>query len=586
MRKITQWLLLLLIAVSFQAKAQDYNISFAILGSSDKPTTVKVENTTQSTETTLNGTDVLNLVADLTGISELSSNAENAVKVFPNPVSESATLSFYNPVAENVVVCIVNTAGVQVATISKNLPLGEASYTLSGLSTSNYIVNVQSASYHSSCIVISQLESAVMPQIVFREVDETDFKASANLLKSASTSQTVIMQYNEGDVLKFTATVNAKDAIVDNYTATQNEEIEFTFSFTVTFADHNGTELKTETVDYGNSATAPVNPIRTGYTFDSWDKAFDNISADLTVNATYSINSYTICYHNVGTKNAAANPASYTIESTDITLATPTDSTGYKFGGWYTNAALTDTISSPSIAQGSMGDTAFYAKWDWIPVPISDYEGNTYSTVKIGNQFWTTENLRATKYADGTAIPNVDDRMQNGSGADNTAWANLGDNGTAKAYCWYNNDSISYWQTYGALYTYAAATNSDNSGSNVQGVCPTGWHLPSDAEWTTLTDYLTANGHSGAEGTALKATSGWSNNGNGTDNYGFAALPAGNRQSSNGEFRLAGSRGYWWSSTQFDSSDAYYRYPSDSYAGVARAYSDKLRGHSVRCVRD
>ena len=195
---------------------------------------------------------------------------------------------------------------------------------------------------------------------------------------------------------------------------------------------------------------------------------------------------------------------------------------------------------------------------------VTDIDGNTYNTVTIGTETWMAENLKATKYPNGTAITLV---------TDNTAWANLGDNDTDKAYCYYKNESTSQ---YGALYTYAAAKDA----------CPSGWHLPTDAEWTTLENYISNDGHNGTEGTALKSTSGWNSNGNGTDNYGFSALPGGYRNGSSGPFGNAGDGGYWWSSTESGSSTAYRRNLDYDYAYVRRLNYYKSNGLSVRCLRD
>jgi len=205
---------------------------------------------------------------------------------------------------------------------------------------------------------------------------------------------------------------------------------------------------------------------------------------------------------------------------------------------------------------------------------VTDYDGNTYGSVIIGTQEWMTSNLEVTHYSNGTAIPLV---------TDNTAWANLGDNNTDKAYCWYNNNATTNKDLYGALYTYAAATNGNNSGTNVQGVCPTGWHLPSDAEWTTLTN---AMGGVSIAGVKLKATSGWFY-GNGTDNIGFAALPAGFRQHSDGLFQNFSGDGVtiWLSSTESSASNAWMRWIYDT-DNVSIPNYRKSYGVSVRCVRD
>ncbi|MCK4663205.1 MAG: hypothetical protein KAT68_10090 [Bacteroidales bacterium] len=129
---------------------------------------------------------------------------------------------------------------------------------------------------------------------------------------------------------------------------------------------------------------------------------------------------------------------------------------------------------------------------------------------------------------------------------------------------------------YGALYTYAAAKDA----------CPTGWHLPTDNEWTELTNYIAADGHSGTEGAALKAISGWNSDGNGTDNYGFTALPGGHRSYNNGSFYYASIRGLWWSSTEIGSSNAWYRSLDYTNAYVGRYIYNKSYRVSVRCVRD
>lgn len=196
---------------------------------------------------------------------------------------------------------------------------------------------------------------------------------------------------------------------------------------------------------------------------------------------------------------------------------------------------------------------------------ITDADGNVYSSVTIGTQEWMSENLRTTKYSDGTAIPNV---------TDDTDWENL----STGAWCHYDNDSSQYEAAYGKLYNWHAV--------NTNKLCPTGWHVPTDSEWTVLTDYLASDGHSGAEGKALKATSGWNSGGNGTDDYGFLGLPGGNRATNDGNFYYIGSFGYWWSSSQTNTSNAWNRNMDDGNDSVNRYYDDKRYGFSVRCLRD
>ena len=196
---------------------------------------------------------------------------------------------------------------------------------------------------------------------------------------------------------------------------------------------------------------------------------------------------------------------------------------------------------------------------------VTDADGNVYHTITIGTQTWTVENLKTTHYNDGTAIPNV---------TDNTAWENL----TTGAYCWYDNDSTTNKNTYGALYNWYAV----NTGK----LAPAGWHVPTDADWDTLSAYL---GGDNVSGGALKdtGTTYWqSPNTEATNSSGFSALPGGYR-SYNGDFSSIGNYGFWWSATEINASSAYYR--GLGYDGShLGSYGDggKSCGFSVRLLRD
>jgi len=224
---------------------------------------------------------------------------------------------------------------------------------------------------------------------------------------------------------------------------------------------------------------------------------------------------------------------------------------------------------------------------------VTDYDGNVYGVTKIGNQLWMTENLKVTHYPDGSPIPTVSD--SNGNGSTNDEWAALGVNDDAM--CFFDNNSASQ---YGALYTWSAAigggtTGSDTKPSQLQGVCPKGWHLPSNGEWYELLDFVVNHGHS-AYGTALKSVSGWYNNGNGIDSYGFTGLPGGYRDGYSGLFKDQGIIGVWW-----DSSEGRYNPNSNdlgaySYCLIYNSAileqggglygSKKSYGFSLRCVKD
>lgn len=208
---------------------------------------------------------------------------------------------------------------------------------------------------------------------------------------------------------------------------------------------------------------------------------------------------------------------------------------------------------------------------------VTDYDGNVYNTVTIGTQVWMKENLKTTHYANGTAIPLVNS---------NATWDAL--TATSKAYCWYGDNEANK-ATYGALYTWAAAMNGAASvtanPSGIQGVCPTGWHLPSDAEWSQLTTYL---GGESVSGVKLKetGTTHWSSPNTGaTNETGFTALPGGHRYTF-GAFSVIGLFGTWWSATELNASNAWHRYMGYYSGDVFRNYDYKEVGFSVRCLRD
>lgn len=192
---------------------------------------------------------------------------------------------------------------------------------------------------------------------------------------------------------------------------------------------------------------------------------------------------------------------------------------------------------------------------------VTDIDGNTYQTIKIGNQWWMAENLKVTHFRNGDIIPNI---------TDNTKWKKL----ATSAYCNYDNNSENV-EIYGRLYNWYAINDSRN-------IAPEGWHVPTNNELQILVDYC---GGSYKAGGKLKSTSGWYKDGNGTDNYGFAALPGGYRYY-NGSFYDLGYYAFFWSSTERGSSNTWYRKLYYDLPRVYRNYYDKRYGFSVRLVRD
>jgi uncharacterized protein (TIGR02145 family) len=206
---------------------------------------------------------------------------------------------------------------------------------------------------------------------------------------------------------------------------------------------------------------------------------------------------------------------------------------------------------------------------------ITDGDGNIYTSVVIGTQTWLDENLHATKYINGDLIGT-------------TTPENLDiSNESAPKYQWaYNGDETSV-ASFGRLYTWYAVT--DN-----RGLCPDGWHVPTDAEWKTLEMNLgmTQEEADGTDlrgtdqGTKLKSTTRWASNGNGTNVSGFDAVGCGSRDLTDYPFHGVSFWGYWWTTTQVDATTAWAHGVSYNLTGISRNSWNKGYGFSVRCIKD
>lgn len=199
---------------------------------------------------------------------------------------------------------------------------------------------------------------------------------------------------------------------------------------------------------------------------------------------------------------------------------------------------------------------------------IEDIDGNVYKTVTIGTQTWMAENLKTTNFCDGNTIPYVNN---------NSAWLSRDSAAIiTPAYYWYDNDST--WKDeYGALYNGYTILNGK--------LCPAGWHVPSDAEWSILTDYLGGEGVAGGK-LKEKGHSHWLKPNTGaTNETGFNALPGGFRFM-DGSFKLGNEGGNWWSSSDYNSERTWFRGMSNNIGSVIKGPLEKPIGISVRCVRD
>ena len=263
--------------------------------------------------------------------------------------------------------------------------------------------------------------------------------------------------------------------------------------------------------------------------------------------------------------NGNVIPLAPSASNSDLTLRFRSDNSQANYGGFAVKLVLVDRPCAGSAT-------------------VSDYDGNTYHTVEIGEQCWMKENMRTTHYANGNSID---------YGGTNSS--------TTTRYYYYPNGSSSNGSTYGKLYNWSAACNNTSTGtattaaSKVQGICPSGWHVPAKEEFATLKNYIQSNSYYGADAKALSSTTGWNSStsadtpGNSPEtnnSTGFSAMPAG--YCLNGSYNIFGQEATFWTSTWSNNeqyNDAYINYDAANFgAGTATRY--RAQGVSVRCIKN
>ena len=227
----------------------------------------------------------------------------------------------------------------------------------------------------------------------------------------------------------------------------------------------------------------------------------------------------------------------------------------------------TKIISDTIIAKPIINFTSIGTPIGKFSDSIKDVDGNIYKTVIIGTQTWMAENLKVSKYNDGTTIPKI---------TENTQWQS----NTTGAWSYYNNDTT-YNSKYGKLYNWYAVSKTTNGNKNV---CPSGWHVPTDSEWTVLTDYLGGEITAESKLKEVGATSWNSPNTDATNTSLFSALPSGFRNL-NGNYVCFGYYGSWWSSTE-NYTSVWTRDLASWSSNENRVLSSKGNGVSIRCLKD
>jgi uncharacterized protein (TIGR02145 family) len=253
----------------------------------------------------------------------------------------------------------------------------------------------------------------------------------------------------------------------------------------------------------------------------------------------------------LGEKTKSSTKDSTNIKDTEKIILSKTDSS---------RIALNVPSSSKNIENKSLDSTAAIK----INYFVDSRDNQQYRTIKIGNQVWMAENLRATALNDRTEIPLISEK---------NSWSSS----NTLACCWYNNDKILYNHDYGLLYNWQTVSTGK--------LCPKEWHVPSDSDWLALITNLGGIETSGGK-LKEKGDTHWSRpNANATDEIGFSALPGGAR-AKNGSFDFIGFLGSWWSSTEQSSDFAYYRGVYYNYGITYKNFEHKKAGFSVRCIKD
>ena len=248
-----------------------------------------------------------------------------------------------------------------------------------------------------------------------------------------------------------------------------------------------------------------------------------------------------------------------TLSNTVLTIGSGTGS----FSGTLTGLTPNTTYYVRAYATNSAGTAYGNEVYFTTLTTITDIDGNTYNTVQIGDQVWMSENLKTSRYRNGGSIPNV---------TDNTLWSNS----TIGAWSYYNNDETNN-AIYGKLYNWYTTLGDT--------LCPTGWGVPTDAEWTTLTDSLGGESVAGGKMKSI-GNAYWNDPNTGAINSsGFTALPGGYRNS-DGSFYIIRDYAFFWSATELGFNGAWFRYLNFGNGGVDRNLNVKSVGASVRCLRD
>ncbi len=570
MKKILSFLTVVLLYTT--AFAQSVTLTFTAKDAANhyvQLNWVDITNLTKGWHETIIWPDTTLTMQNGTGISDIvGANDYSPLRLSqnnPNPFTGTTEVKLMVETEGTVALDIADINGRIVVANDYTLQSGTHQFRITLATAGTYVMTARQNGQTSSIKMVCNGGSDANKMEIIGNVG-TLFIASESQDKNAP-KYTTIHPFSFGDLMEYVgyATINGSEAESQHITQAQNASQTFILQFTET-----QTQVQLPTVTTSAMSQITVTTATCG----------GNVTSDggstVTVRGVCWSTVHNPTISNSHTTTNGSGTGSFTSDLTGLTA-----NTTYYVRAYATNSQGTAYGNELSFTTTNSGTTQ-----DGQPCPgaatVTDIDNNTYNTVQIGSQCWMKENLRTTRYFNGTSIA-------------------LGSSTSATtAYRYYPNNDQSNVSTYGYLYNWKAVSSSSSSSANpsgVQGICPTGWHVPSDAEWTQLTNYVSSqtqyqcNGGSENIAKALASTTGWSsstttcavgNNSSTNNSTGFSALPAGGYF---GYYDGFGGDAGFWSATWNLGGYAYYRYLYYGSASVARN-GGEYYGFSVRCLRD
>lgn len=559
---------LVVILISTVAFAQSVTLTFTAKDAANQHVQlhrVSITNLTKGWQETIYWPDTTLTMQNGTGIADVETLGRVSLQMSqnnPNPFTGTTEVNLMVTNEGSVALDIADINGRIVVANDYALQPGPHQFRITLATAGTYVMTARQSGQTSSIKMVCNGGTDANMIEYAGSVAMQDFVSLQSPKSQNASKYTTDNPFTFGDQMEYVgyATINCNEAESQHITQVQETSQTFTLLFSET--QHQLPMVATNTITSitTSSATCGGDVTSNGASSVTARGVCWSTSQNPTASESYTIDGS-------GTGSFTSNITGLTTGTTYYVRAYATNSAGTSYGEQRSFTAVVDAgYSCPGAAT------------------VTDYDNNTYNTVQIGNQCWMKENLRTTHYSDGTSIPM-------GNSTSNTT-----------AY-YYVDNNISNVSTYGYLYNWPAVMgNSSSSSANpsgVQGICPTGWHVPSDAEWTQLSDYVGSqtqyqcSANSAYIAKALASTSGWATimsnicavglEPSSNNSTGFSALPAGCYGSNLSSF---GSDADFWSATQIYGNFVYYRQITYSGAYLYRNAKDKSYGYSVRCLRD